>query len=333
MKSVMRALLVTVLVGTGLVALASVSSAAGGEQGELLLKGVGSAYGAASWTSLTEPVGSAGTFGLEVRNTGTWTAQYNLQVGAGSAGGCTCHATAVLTSGSLVVTPATEGPNGYFTAPIPPGGVAKYTLKVTPDRATTQPGDMVEAALVLRDTAGAPLGGVAAFNGEIQAYVQVARTTGTGGADQYVSGVGGSASTMGSSVSFPTATAPSVAVGKTFSFKIQLKNDGRVPAPIEYGLSIDPNQGCSPDNFPLKVTVGTYPAIDVTSAVLGSTYSTPTLAHGASVTLTVTGTARAGGVSCLNSVGESTAHWIGDTWNPTTHEFVYADLFFTPAAT
>lgn len=323
----LRWVLAAVLIATGLTAFASSANAAGGEQGLLLLKGPGSVYaGPNSFASLSVAAGTAASFGFEVKNTGPTTAQFNIQVSLrGTTCSSPCPPTTVVQTGSLIVTQLAAGPNGYFTAPIAPGAVATYTLKVTPNKTGTLPGDLIIYDLQLADTAGTALGLASS------AAVNVTRSKGTGAADQFVS-ASGTPSTSGKDQSlFGLATAPSVAIDKAFSFSVKLMNDGPSPTQIPYQLY--EVQSCE-TYFPIKVTqpAGFGHTVDVSTAVNNGTYQTATLAHGASVTLTVTGTSLTGGAQCLrthNSGG--TASWYGITDQAGT-DWQVGYLFFSPAA-
>jgi hypothetical protein len=314
------------LVASSLVGFASTANAAGGEQGVLLMKGPGSLYaGPNTLESLTVSAGSAASFGIEVKNTGSSTAQFNLQLSSAMTTCATaCAPTAVITTGSLIVTPLAAGPNGYYTAPIAAGAVATYTLKITTNK-TMAPGDLLRYEVQLADTAGNPLGSTSA------AYVGATRGTGGSAADQFVSAPGNPATSPRDTSSLGLATSPSVALGKSFTFTVKLMNDGAGPAAIGYRLYL--NQLCDA-YFPIKVTQPSkLGSIDVSAAVQNGTYQTSTLARGASVTLTVTGVSLAGGENCLLDGGSSygTAIWNSYSWvGSTASTFNY--LLFSPAA-
>lgn len=306
-RRLVRSVLAAVLTCTSVVTFASAASALGGEQGVLLLKGPGSLYGQpGNVATLSVAAGTAASFAFEVRNTGTSTAQYNLQLDTGG-GQCAaaCTSSAVVTSGSVDVTSLIAGPNGYFTAPIAPGAVATYTLKITVAKTGSTPGDDLPYQVRLSDTAGNQLGRTS------QALVNVTRSTGTGGADQFVSS-SGTPATSGNAVSgYGAATAPTVAVDKTFSYTVKLMNDSATATFISYHLLTDPN--CS-SYFPVTIAQkSSLGSTNVTTAVLNGTYRTATLAHGGSVTLIVTGTSLAGGAHCLDSNNTGFEDWLGVT--------------------
>lgn len=298
-KTFVRSLMVAVLIATGSLAFASSASALGGEQGELLIKGPGSIYaGMESFVSLSVAAGATASFAFEVRNTGLSTAQFNIQVTTGTNCAASCTATPVVSTGSLVVTSLAMGPNGYFTAPIAPGAVATYALKVTPSKTGATPGDDLFYQLRLADTAGTQLHGYS-FAG-----VNITRSVGTTGAEQFASS-SGTPATSGNAVSqYGLVTAPSVPVDKTYAYTVKLVNDSATAGSIRYQLAAVGQCGTY---FPIRVMQG---STNVTLAALRGTYSTPKLAHGASVTLTLTGTSTPGGADCLATNDYSgTSQW------------------------
>lgn len=332
-RRLVRSFLAAVLTATAMAGFAPTASALGGEQGVLLLKGPGSVYGQpGAISSLSVAAGSTATFGFEVRNTGSSVAQFNIQLLSDS-GTCFwgCSAQEVMTAGSTDVTSLASGPNGYFTAPINPGSVATYTLKITPAKLNSSgplttgsvPGDLLDFPIRLSDTAGTQLGLTSS------ALVNITNGTGSGsGADQFVS-ASGTPVTSGNYVSgWGIATAPSVVVGKTFAFTVKLMNDGTTPTAITYQLG--EVQACTA-YFPLKIMQGsTLSGTNVTAAVLAGTYSTATLAHGASVTLNVTGTSLSGGAACLQAHHAGSAAWAGTTQDAAS-DTALNYLVFSPA--
>jgi hypothetical protein len=323
-RLIVRAILAFALLGTSVVGITASANAAGGEQGVLLLKGPGSVYGQpGSVSSLSVNAGTAASFSFEVKNLGPTVAQFNISLPGGT-GSCAvfCATTTTVTAGSLDITGLATGPNGYYTAPIAAGGVATYTLKITPQKSNSTPGDVYTQPIRLADTAGTQLGL------QSQALVNVTRGTGGGGADQFVSSTGTSP-TSGNAVSgYGVATAPSVAVGKTFAFTVKLQNNGTTPTAMSYQLRL--LRPCG-GYFPVKVVQGSaLSGTNVTSAVLGGSYQTATLAHGASVSLTVTGTSLAGGAACLAARHAGSDAWEGDSQDP-AGESATNFLVFSPA--
>lgn len=321
----LRWFVVAILIAASLTTFASSASAAGGEQGVLLMKGPGSVYaGPESLASLSVAAGTAASFGFEVKNTGPATAQFNIQVTLlGETCSSPCPPTTVVQTGSLIVTQLARGPNGYFTAPIAPGGIATYTLKVTPNKTGTMPGDYIVYDLQLADTAGASLGYAS------RAFVNITRSKGTTSADQFVSASGTPPTSGKDQSAFGMATAASVGIDKTFTFSVKLMNDGLAPTQIPYELYEE--QPCQA-YFPIKVTQPSgLGSIDVSTAVQNGSYKSPTLAHGASVTLTVTGTSFAGGSQCLNAHDTGTTDWYGIT-DQTGQDWQVDYLVFSPAA-
>ncbi|MGN6723289.1 MAG: hypothetical protein ACTHJM_11830 [Marmoricola sp.] len=316
-------LVAVVLVGTSVAAFASTATAAGGEHGELLLKGPGTVYGSpGAEASLSVAPGVAASFAFEVRNTGSPNSQFNIRLAAvGHACAAACSSAVSLTAGNVAVTPTADGPNGYYTVPLGQGAVALYTLKITPNKNGATPGDLFYYRLILSDTAGNHLGPAAFAN------VNITRGKGTGGADQFASSAG-TPPTSGNAASTGVVTAPSVAVDKTYSFTVKLMNDGLAPSRIAY--SIIPSGACSP-YFPIKIKQGTaLSGTDVTTSVLNGTYQTASLAHGASVTLTITGTSLVGGAACLASVYTGTENWYGAT-SDSSGDHTATFLDFSPA--
>jgi len=264
----------------GLIAAPSSAAPVGGEQGVLRMHGPGTAFaGSKSLASrVVSSPGSTASFSILVKNTGTETAQFNVQVfynGGICPSGC-ADPTDVLAAGSLTTTPLAEGPNGYFTAPIAPGKTSPLTFKIiTPKAPGSHAGDSWSYFLVLNDTAGQSLD-------VVYMYASNRLAASTLDADQYVS-VSGTSSTTPQAGGQTVITAPTLAVGATATFTIKLKNDGPTPTPIHYAMyglgAIRP--GCD-YAFSEKVLAGT---VNVTNQVLTDTYATQTLAHGASVTL------------------------------------------------
>jgi hypothetical protein len=318
--SIQRALVALTLIGAGLV-MAAPAQAAGGTQGELLLKGAGSVYGGpGAETIVSAKFGTAGSFAVGVRNTGSSTAQFVLRLSpaCGQFPPYSCPTAPVLLSGTTNITAAALGPNGYTTAPIAPGATATYTLKLVD--ATTGPyaGVAVLYALTLSDTAGNQLGLTSL------AVREDLTTRLTPGVDQFVSSTG-SPSTQGD------VTAESVAVGKTFTYSVRLVNQRPGPTKISYRI-FPYFQDCSAD-FPLKVNQGSALGPNVTAAVLAGTYSTPNLGRGASTTLILTGTSGAGGAACLGS-GDQVGWmgWIGFSRDAAGGGIQHL-MTFNPAAT
>jgi hypothetical protein len=320
-RAAFRLLVAVALVATGLAATASSANAAGGERGQLLIKGPGSLYtGQRADVAESVAAGSTATFMLKIRNTSSTTEQYNFWVGY-SDKSCTvasCSVHAVLTTGGVDVT-ALAAASNYYTEPIAPGGTQIYTLKLTPSTKNSTPGDYFQWIGVLNDTAGYEV------SGGVFADLNVIRSTGTSGADQFVSSTGSPATSRAPAVAWTFVSAPSVVVNKTFTYTVKLMNDSPTPSSISYDLQ--PFDQCS-SYFPLRITQGTR---NVTLAVVRNQYSTGTLAHGASVTLTITGTYSPGGADCLETnSGEGTEGWESDA-RDSAGDRTEISLFFSPA--
>jgi hypothetical protein len=263
-------------------AVASPASAAGGEQGELLIRSIGTAYANGPVSAPAERVTTAGTavtFSVEVLNTGSSTAQFLLRLSPGQTScdpsGCPAPAIA-LTQGSLNVTASASGANGYYTPPIAPDKLAVLSLKVTPPR-TAVPDNAYFELLELDDTAGSRLGTAVADT-------SIKDSTGTNSYDQYFNAAGqqplaAPAGTFSNSVIGMSQAEP---LGGTATFTVRLRNDSTTPTEIQYGF-LDQTQ-CNAD-FHIVAKVGT---TDVTNAVENGTYFTPMLAHGGQTTITIT---------------------------------------------
>ena len=294
------------LVAIGLVVAPTGAGASGGEQGVLRIHGPGSTF-AGSFAFVTQVVsapGATGTFAVQVKNNGPTTAQFNFRVastGQLCGGACTAPSDTV-SAGSVVVTSLAHGPNGYYTAPIAPGKTAALTFKVvTPKAPNSLPGDTFGYQIDLLDTAGNPLD---------FAYVHVSNkvAAGTLGADQYVSASGTAATTTLPS-GLMSVTAPAFAVNGIATFTIKLKNDSAVAEPIHFSIG---SLGACSSFFKGKVVVG---STDVTALVAADNYATPTLAHGASVTLKLTVQHLSGAAACLSSIGQGYVVANGTAYN------------------
>jgi hypothetical protein len=271
-----RLLAITGTVGAllGALLVASPSSAAS-HSGALLVKGPGSVYsGSGALVSEAVSAGATDKFELKVVNTGTTPAQYNVKVVQSGT-----PADVSLYTGTLVLTPFSSSPDGYYTAPIAPGKSLALVLKVAVPAGTPQGTTQVTVALYSTD--GLPLGFV-------QAQTNVkAPTYGTTATDVFVRQ--GSQPYVGGSLDSQIATSPAVDVGGSAVFSVKLQNDGPVPASVR-GYAV-PVSECAT----FTITDGT---TDVTAAMAGNLYATPVLDVHASkafkVTITRTGAAGCG---------------------------------------
>ncbi len=297
-----RVLAVSASISLIVIGLAASANATGGEHGVLLIHGPGTGFTRGdSIVSITTTPGGTATFTLEVKNTGTDTAQYNLTM-SNNVFWCanTCDLpTLTLTTGSVIGTPLALSANGYFTPPIAAGKTATFTLKATLPKSAVGGSDWVQQ-LALNDTAQHAL--------DNEAMVENATATkATAGDDQIVTGSGGQKPFI-SPDTYTYTTDPSLAPGGRSTYSVKLENDGAVPTQIGYYLSTDP--ACVAD-FPASVKVGT---VDVTAAALAGTYKTPVLTTGRSTTLTVT--IAYGGNPNYCGDTEGSGYWIGMSSTP-----------------
>ena len=280
---------------TGMTALAGGANAYGGEFGELLVHGPGTTYATGTGTivSVETTAGAAASYTVEVKNLSASTEQYNLVVQTGSfacAPGCPTPPTSV-SAGSLILTPLTAGPNGYFTAPIAPLKTAVYTVKVTIPAGTVPSGN-IYTSVQLNDTAHNTISSVMLDTNETQ-------TKGTSADDEFVSGASGQKPVGDSDTLATYVTNPSVKLGGTSVFTVKLQNDSTSSAQIP--LLVEDASDCS-TYFPITVKAG---SVDVTGLALDGSYITPSLAAGKSVTLTATVKFAATPQNCTNP---------GDVW-------------------
>ncbi len=269
------------LVASGSVALAASADALGGEAGYLLMHGVGTAFaGSHSVNTIATTAGASVSFPFKVKNTGSSAAQFNLTLAnqalwcSSAVPGCTAPAVS-LTSGSLIVTPLSQGPNGYFTPQIAAGQTATFTLKVTVP-AGRPAGDLFDQAISLKDTAHNVLDQI--FSVE----VITSSAPGTEAADEFVTGSGGQHAVSDPQNVGGYVTDPAIAVGGKATYTVKLQNDSTETVPITYQLA--DVFGCA-SQYSATVKAGT---TDVTAAALAGTYSTAALAPGKSASLTVT---------------------------------------------
>lgn len=265
------------LVGPLLVA--SPGSAAS-QAGTLQIRGPGTLY-SGDGVFVTEAVspGTADKFELRVLNTGTSLAQYNIKVETGG-----LPAATNLYAGSLVLTPLSSGPDGYYTAPIAAGKYQALVLKITIPVGSPQGSSYARVHLFSTD--GNALATVSAET-ELKAP-----TKGTTSHDLFVKN--GSQPYIGGSIT-QTSTSPALKLGDSTVFTVKAQNDGPVTAVSQlyyHALTTGPNPI---DNKCVTVTIklGT---VDVTDTFKNSAYSAA-LAPGASLTFKVTMT-RTGSAGC-----------------------------------
>jgi hypothetical protein len=157
-------------------------------QGSLLIHGQGTVYGASgSAVAIAVKASQSANFPIEIKNTGTAPAAYNLTVDLAkncfnaTLPNCT-PGTLALSTGGVNVTSLTLSANGYQTASIAAGKTAALNL-----RASMPYGDAPDAqflyVIYLSDTSGKQLA-------QDIASVNYAASTGTYADDEFVSAFG-----------------------------------------------------------------------------------------------------------------------------------------------
>lgn len=302
---------VVLLVGAGLVVASSPAAAAGGEHGVLRIKGPGSLYaGSLAGIAVVTTPGGTATFTFQVKNTGTATSQYNIRVIDAGCGPAPCTAATKVSSGSLVVTTLTVGPNGYFTAPINAGASATYSFGVTVPK-TAVPGAYYQHFLNLYGTAGVQLDGE-------DAITEVKRTTGTRAYDEFINAAG-QQPISGEHYGIGAVSTPVLALGAKSTFTVKLVNNSSTPTAMFWRLH--ELAGCAAD-FAVTVKAG---SVDITAtAYPTSTYATPVLAPKGSKVLTIT-------IQYLTNVhgcsSGSFGRWNADSFLPGGFSSEYMDLY------
>lgn len=256
------------VVAAALVAVApSASAAALG--GRLRIHGPGSLYAGSQQTvSVTVAAGAAAAFSLQVVNTGTAPAQFNLKMNQFGSPGVLAAA-----AGSVNITPAVLGPDGYYTALLSPGAAQTISLKITMPKDQGQVQGFVYSQLLATDNT--MLDWDSAF-AEIKAP-----TKGTTATDVFAKN--GGQPYVGGSVDGQFTTAPAMKTTASAAFAVRLQNDSTAPAAIGFAI-LAASMGCN-GAFPVTVKDGTN---DITGIALIGNYVTPTLAPGAHHDLTVT---------------------------------------------
>lgn len=256
------------------------------ESGVLRVKGPGSVYaGSRSGVNLVAKPGASVAFAFQVKNTGTEPSQYGLEIHPVPTA-CNCTPIPVVTVGSTTITSSIYDQNRYFTTPVAAGALQTYTVKATVPRTGTSAGQFFGWNIQLENSGGDVL--------DFGALVlQVAVTTGTTDADQFVSATG-TAPNGAAPGSYGEVTAPSVAVNKPATFTVKVVNDTTVPTPITLTLTnVEPM--CAAD-YAVKVTSGAteYPDLEA-----GMPFTTAALARGASKSFTVKITPNSDVAACL----------------------------------
>lgn len=251
--------------------------------GALAVRGTGSAYtgvshpwegaaGEATFVSLAVADGATASYGIQVWNTGTVQAQFRIQLE--DAGG-TARKTELL-AGSLIVSKLAGGPEGYYTAPLDPGKMQAFTLKVTVPAGT--PHSTLRTTIHLRATNGslfddawvytevkAPLVGPHA----VDVFARQGSQPFVGGTDTEEAQV---------------ASAPPVKVGGSAVFNVKLQNNRPQSGYLAATLPADTT--CAD----IVVKDG---SVDVTASIVGGYYVTPPVKSGGIRNLTVTFTRKA----------------------------------------
>jgi hypothetical protein len=260
--------LLTLLVTAGVVGLTPVAQASS-TSAKLEIKGPGSVYTVADedqhFITLPASAGSAVSFAAKVINTGTTTAQFKLYAGdtAGPGGG-----TVVYTVGGTVANGLINQPSGFYTPAIAPGKSVAITIKMTLDKTTPQADVLSELELDSSD-------GTQIDRGEFDAILK-APSTASGPAQVFVRN--GSAAYVGGPEDFYSSTGPSLAIGGSTTFTAHVVNGWTGPDVVDVTIS----DTCT--NYLISVKAG---STDVTSRVLGGTYSTPSIAVNGHLDLTV----------------------------------------------
>jgi hypothetical protein len=233
------------------------------ENGTLHEHSVGSLYSDAT-ANVALAAGKTGKFSLEVVNTGDVTTQYAVVV-TPSFG----PATFAIVAGSTPVSGLR-----YWTPPVAAGKAYVFTLTAsipagTPEANTSASvqlyaADNTSAALATRFvwvSEAAPKAGTSANDIFLKNGTQPA----TGGpVDEY----------MGS---------PAATVGKTEKFSVRVQNDSAANASDLVKAALTPLGTCNLSGFAVTYKVGT---TDITTAITGAGYATPTLLPGKSVVIT-----------------------------------------------
>jgi hypothetical protein len=283
-RSRVGAVLATIALLVAGVSVLATGAGASVQPGLLLVKGPGSTYaGPGSTVSLWTTPGATVAFGFQVRNISPQTAQFNIRAYLNTetcppTGGCPPFPTPTVTAGSLIVSPLTSGPYGYWTAPIAPGKSLSYTFKYVLPK-TLAPTDSITGTIQLYDIQNQVLSSVNVQGG-------VTATAGHKYADdEFITPAGGKSVGFWDDFTPQTlpsyVTAPSIALTKSAKYTVKIINDSTTAASVNFRLS--DVSGCAA-HFPVKVLAGT---TDITSAVLSGFYSTAPLAPKKYVLLTV----------------------------------------------
>jgi hypothetical protein len=250
--------------------------------------------------------GSVANFNLEVVNTGLVKAQYQLNIVAPALGTTTLKVSGKDVS-DLASYPLDEttGGRGYVTVPILPAKTAVFQLSYKPLKTAT-PKDVFETQVILSD-----IGGRQQFS-SVTATTTITNAKGTSANDMFVSAQG--QPFISGSTDFPPIpiSATTVLIGKSTFFTLRLVNE--TPAKTANAITVEMvPQKTDPDcaGFSVVATIG---KLNVTSALLGSGYTTAVLKSKQSVNIKVTvkSTTSANLSVCANEqIWETTASGAG----------------------
>jgi hypothetical protein len=258
--------LLTLLVTSGIVGLTPIAQAAS-TNAALQIKGTGSVYTPAAqathFVTLPASAGSAVSFAAKIINTGTTTAQFRLDATDESAQTVTYSVAGANATGLI------DSGDGYFTPAVAPGKSIAITIKSTINKATT-PAPYDQIYLQLSSTDGTVI------DYALMASVLKAPSAATG-PDQIFT-KNGSGSYTGGPSDYVGSSGPALAVGGSTTFTAHVVNGGSSIDVIDVSIS----DQCT--NYLITVKAG---STDETTAVLGGTYRTPSLAANGHLDLTI----------------------------------------------
>jgi hypothetical protein len=293
---------------TGIVGLAPVAQASSAGA-EFLIKGTGSVYTPAAMEThvllLPDSPGSSVSFAVKLVNTGTSTAQFKLLAGD-DGGGTPTWTVAGVTANGLIDTN-----DGYYTPAIAAGKSIAITVKMTLNNPRAR---FFNTEMEVWSSDGSTL-----FDGGSFYALAKAPSAATGPDQIFVKN--GSSAYVGGPDNVFGAEGPALAPGASTTFTAHVVNGGNHADVIQVAIS----DKCT--NYAIDVKAG---SADVTTAVLGGTYRTSSLAAGGGhqdLTVKVTYRGIQPGVTCdfdhLDVDGQSLTFPV-----PASDEF----LFVNPAA-
>lgn len=246
----------------GGLSIAAAPAGAASTSAELQVKGPsGSSFTSGDMVSQVGKEGTALTFTVQVKNTGTDLAQYRVNVqGYG--------VQPTVYDGSLALTPLTNS-DGFYTKPLAAGKTQVLTVKFTIP--VGDPAYSNDVAVYLYSTNYYYID-QATLRGE-----EAAAAGGVSAADMFVKA--GSQLAVGGTRDNQIATHTTVSPTTTATYTVTLQNNGTYPNSIVFQLY---DYGCG---YTTVVKDGT---VVVTAAAMAGTYQTPVLAKAAKRTLTVT---------------------------------------------